>query len=84
MFSSDYPFGDPVEHSRFLAQAPISPADRDKIGYPNAQKVFRLLICAVCLLSRERENQFAGVLAAEQREQGVREVADVAGDDVLV
>ena len=41
MFSSDYPFGDPVEHARFLAEAPISPADRDKIAYRNAQKMFR-------------------------------------------
>jgi predicted TIM-barrel fold metal-dependent hydrolase len=42
MFSSDYPFGDPVQHARFLAEAPISPADRDKIGYRNAQHLFRL------------------------------------------
>jgi predicted TIM-barrel fold metal-dependent hydrolase len=42
MFSSDYPFGDPVEHSMFLAEAPISPADRDKIAYRNAQRLFRL------------------------------------------
>ena len=42
MFSSDYPFGDPVEHSKFLAEAPISPADRDKIAYRNAQQLFRL------------------------------------------
>jgi predicted TIM-barrel fold metal-dependent hydrolase len=42
MFSSDYPFGDPVEHSKFLAEAPISPADRVKIGYVNAQSLFRL------------------------------------------
>ena len=42
MFSSDYPFGDPLEHATFLAEAPISPADRDKIGYRNAQKLFRL------------------------------------------
>lgn len=41
MFSSDYPFGDPVEHARFLAAAPISPADRDKIAYRNAQRLFR-------------------------------------------
>jgi uncharacterized protein len=41
MFSSDYPFGDPVEHARFLAEAPISPSDRDKIAYRNAQKLFR-------------------------------------------
>ena len=42
MFSSDYPFGDPVEHSKFLAEAPISPADRDKIAHRNAQQLFRL------------------------------------------
>ena len=42
MFSSDYPFGDPVEHSRFLAEAPISPSDRDKIAHRNAQQLFRL------------------------------------------
>ena len=42
MFSSDYPFGDPVEHSQFLAEAPISPADRDKIAHRNAQNLFRL------------------------------------------
>jgi predicted TIM-barrel fold metal-dependent hydrolase len=42
MFSSDYPFGDPVEHARFLAEAPISPTDRNKIGYQNAQQLFRL------------------------------------------
>ena len=42
MFSSDYPFGDPVEHAKFLAEAPISPADRDKIAHRNAQQLFRL------------------------------------------
>ena len=42
MFASDYPFGDPVVHSRFLAEAPISPADRGKIAYRNAQRLFRL------------------------------------------
>lgn len=42
MFASDYPFGDPVEHARFLAEAPISPTDRNKIGYQNAQQLFRL------------------------------------------
>ena len=41
MFSSDYPFADPVEHSKFLAEAPISPADRDKIAHRNAQHLFR-------------------------------------------
>jgi len=42
MFASDYPFGDPVVHSRFLAEAPISPADRGKIAYRNAQRLFGL------------------------------------------
>jgi predicted TIM-barrel fold metal-dependent hydrolase len=42
MFASDYPFGDTVEHSKFLAEAPISPTDRDKIAYRNAQQLFRL------------------------------------------
>jgi uncharacterized protein len=42
MFSSDYPFGDPVEHSKFLADAPISPADREKVAYRNARLLFRL------------------------------------------
>lgn len=42
MFSSDYPFGDPVVHAKFLADAPISPVDRDKIGYQNAQRLFGL------------------------------------------
>jgi predicted TIM-barrel fold metal-dependent hydrolase len=42
MFSSDYPFGDAVEHSKFLAEAPISPADRDKIAHRNARLLFRL------------------------------------------
>jgi predicted TIM-barrel fold metal-dependent hydrolase len=42
MFSSDYPYGDAAEHSRFLADAPISPADRDKIAHRNAQQLFRL------------------------------------------
>ena len=42
MFSSDYPFGDPVQHAKFLAEAPISPADRDKIAHRNARQLFRL------------------------------------------
>jgi predicted TIM-barrel fold metal-dependent hydrolase len=42
MFSSDYPFGDPIQHAKFLAEAPISPADRDKIAYRNAQHLFGL------------------------------------------
>jgi len=42
LFSTDYPFGDAVVHSRFLAEAPISPTDRDKIGHHNARQLFRL------------------------------------------
>jgi uncharacterized protein len=42
MFSADYPFGDAAEHAKFLAEAPISPADRDKIAHRNVQRLFRL------------------------------------------
>ncbi|PXX07349.1 amidohydrolase family protein [Mycolicibacterium moriokaense] len=42
MFAADYPFGDTVEHATFLREAPITPADRDKIAYRNAQQLFRL------------------------------------------
>ena len=42
LFSTDYPYGDPLEHARFLAEAPISPADRDKIAHRNARQLFRL------------------------------------------
>ncbi|HEY1970177.1 MAG TPA: amidohydrolase family protein [Pseudonocardia sp.] len=42
LFSADYPFGNPTEHAEFLAGAPISPADRDKIGHGNARRLFRL------------------------------------------
>jgi predicted TIM-barrel fold metal-dependent hydrolase len=42
MFSADYPFGDAAEHAKFLAEAPISPDDRDKIAHRNVQRLFRL------------------------------------------
>jgi predicted TIM-barrel fold metal-dependent hydrolase len=44
LFSTDYPFdpSDPVAHARFLAEAPISPADREKIAHGNAEQLFRL------------------------------------------
>jgi len=42
LFSTDYPFGDPVAHARFLAEAPISPTDREKIAHRNAEQLFRL------------------------------------------
>jgi hypothetical protein len=35
------------------------------------------------VVRRERENQFPGVLATEEREQDIREIVDVAGHDVL-
>ena len=42
LFSVDYPFGDAHVHTRFLAEAPISPADREKIGHRNAKALFKL------------------------------------------
>ncbi len=42
LFSADYPFGDPVQHAEFLAGAPISPADREKIAHLNAERLFAL------------------------------------------
>jgi predicted TIM-barrel fold metal-dependent hydrolase len=42
LFSVDYPFGDAEVHTRFLAEAPISPADREKIGHLNAERLFNL------------------------------------------
>lgn len=41
LFSTDYPFADPAEHARFLAAAPISPADRERIAHRNAERLFR-------------------------------------------
>ena len=40
LFSADHPFGDSAEHARFLEQAPISPADREKIAHVNAEALF--------------------------------------------
>ncbi|WP_235624176.1 amidohydrolase family protein [Mycolicibacterium goodii] len=42
MFAADYPYGDASAHATFLAQAPISPADREKIAHQNARRLFRL------------------------------------------
>jgi hypothetical protein len=42
LFSVDYPFGDTQVHARFLAEAPISPTDREKIGHLNAKALFKL------------------------------------------
>ncbi|MBU8830145.1 amidohydrolase family protein [Mycolicibacterium goodii] len=42
MFAADYPYGDASTHAKFLAQAPISPTDREKIAHRNARQLFRL------------------------------------------
>lgn len=42
LFSVDYPFGDAQVHARFLAEAPVSPTDREKIGHLNAKALFKL------------------------------------------
>ncbi|WP_193047809.1 amidohydrolase family protein [Mycolicibacterium baixiangningiae] len=42
MFAADYPFGDASAHAKFLADAPISPADREKIAHRNARRLFTL------------------------------------------
>ena len=44
MFSIDYPFIAPLDGSarRFLEEAPISPADKHKIGHVNAERLLRL------------------------------------------
>ena len=44
LFSVDYPWGDPTRHAQFLAQAPISPTDREKIGHLNAEALFGLSV----------------------------------------
>jgi predicted TIM-barrel fold metal-dependent hydrolase len=42
LFSVDYPFADSKEAVAFLNDAPISPADREKIGHLNAERLFKL------------------------------------------
>ena len=42
LFSVDYPFADSKEAVAFLNEAPISPADREKIGHTNAERLFKL------------------------------------------
>jgi predicted TIM-barrel fold metal-dependent hydrolase len=39
LFSVDHPFGVSVEASAFLAHAPISPADREKIAHGNWERL---------------------------------------------
>jgi len=42
MFSADYPYGSMVEARTFLERLPVSPKERDRIAYGNAEKLFRL------------------------------------------
>ena len=42
LFSTDYPFEDPDEHTKFLRTAPISEPDRAKIAHQNAERLLRL------------------------------------------
>jgi predicted TIM-barrel fold metal-dependent hydrolase len=39
MFSVDYPFSDSTEATRFLRDAPLSPADMEKIAHGNAERL---------------------------------------------
>ncbi len=39
MFSVDYPFSDSTEATRFLREAPLSPADAEKIAHGNAERL---------------------------------------------
>jgi uncharacterized protein len=42
LFSVDYPFSDSAQAAAFLREAPISPADAEKIAHGNAERVLRL------------------------------------------
>jgi len=42
MFSVDYPFSNNASTARFLDEAPLSPADRDKIAHRNARRLLKL------------------------------------------
>ena len=42
MFAIDYPFESSPESVAFLDSAPISPSDREKIAYRNAERVFKI------------------------------------------
>jgi uncharacterized protein len=42
LFSVDYPYADTADAVEFLAKAPISPADREKIAHVNAERLFKL------------------------------------------
>ena len=42
MFSVDYPFSDSTEATRFVRDAPLSPADVEKIAHGNAERLLRV------------------------------------------
>jgi uncharacterized protein len=42
LFSVDHPFSDNSQAAAFLRDAPLSPADRQKIAYGNAERLLRL------------------------------------------
>ena len=41
MFSVDYPYGSMAEARAFLAQLPVSDADKERIAHGNAEQLFR-------------------------------------------
>jgi hypothetical protein len=42
LFSIDYPFSDNAQATAFLRDAPLSPADKQKIAHGNAERLLRL------------------------------------------
>ncbi len=42
MFSTDYPYGSMAEATAFLATAPVSPAERERIAHGNAETLLRV------------------------------------------
>jgi predicted TIM-barrel fold metal-dependent hydrolase len=42
LFSVDYPFSDSLHAAAFLRDAPLSPADKEKIAHSNAERLLRL------------------------------------------
>jgi len=42
MFSADYPYSSMAEARTFLNQIPVSPADKERIAYGNAERLLRL------------------------------------------
>jgi uncharacterized protein len=42
LFSVDHPYSDSAPATAFLRDAPVSPADREKIAHTNAERLLRL------------------------------------------